>query len=313
MTAGSIIRLLSLAAIWGASFLFMRLAVPELGPAWLMFGRVLLASLFLALVALAFKRSLPIRQYAGHFMLLSFFNTALPFLLFAWAAQTLTASLLAVLNATAPLWGALIGWLFFRQPMSAKVALGLLLGITGVAILVGFDAVLADSAALPAIAAGAAAGTHIDLSTAETAVDQAAVRYDRQGDEHYDVISAFIKSVRGSDADAAIMYLARMIEAGEDPRFIARRLVILAAEDIGLADPAALTLAVSAADAAAYLGLPEARIPLAEATIYLALAPKSNSAPKSKEAAKSSSKYSNTAPKSTSNREDEGSMVGALG
>jgi drug/metabolite transporter (DMT)-like permease len=165
VTAGSIIRLLSLAAIWGASFLFMRLAVPELGPAWLMFGRVLLASLFLALVALAFKRSLPIRQYAGHFMLLSFFNTALPFLLFAWAAQTLTASLLAVLNATAPLWGALIGWLFFRQPMSLKVALGLLLGISGVAILVGFDAVLADSAALPAIAAAAAAACCYGIAT----------------------------------------------------------------------------------------------------------------------------------------------------
>jgi drug/metabolite transporter (DMT)-like permease len=130
-----------------------------------MFGRVLLASLFLALVALAFKRSLPIRQYAGHFMLLSFFNTALPFLLFAWAAQTLTASLLAVLNATAPLWGALIGWLFFRQPMSAKVALGLLLGICGVAILVGFDAVLADSAALPAIAAAAAAACCYGIAT----------------------------------------------------------------------------------------------------------------------------------------------------
>ncbi|MGP9801127.1 DMT family transporter [Rheinheimera sp. NSM] len=165
MTAGSIIRLLSLAAIWGASFLFMRLAVPQLGPAWLMFGRVLLASLFLALVALAFKRRLPIRQYAGHFMLLSFFNTALPFLLFAWAAQTLTASLLAVLNATAPLWGALIGWLFFRQPMSLKVALGLLLGISGVAVLVGFDAVLADSAALPAIAAAAAAACCYGIAT----------------------------------------------------------------------------------------------------------------------------------------------------
>ena len=80
----------------------------------------------------------------------------------------------------------------------------------------------------------------VDLATTETAVDRAAVRYDRQGDQHYDVISAFIKSVRGSDADAALHYLARMIEAGEDPRFIARRLVILASEDIGLADPTAL-------------------------------------------------------------------------
>ena len=110
------------------------------------------------------------------------------------------------------------------------------------------------------------------------AMDRALVRYDRDGDQHYDVISAFIKSVRGSDADAAIHYLARMIEAGEDPRFIARRLIILAAEDIGLADPQALTLAVAAAEAVALIGMPEGRIPLAEATIYLAMAPKSNSA-----------------------------------
>ncbi len=106
----------------------------------------------------------------------------------------------------------------------------------------------------------------------------APARYDRAGDMHYDVISAFIKSVRGSDADAAIHYLARMIDAGEDPRFIARRLVILAAEDIGLADPAALGIATAAADAVAFIGMPEGRIPLAEATIYLATSPKSNSA-----------------------------------
>ena len=110
------------------------------------------------------------------------------------------------------------------------------------------------------------------------AMDRALVRYDKDGDQHYDVISAFIKSVRGSDADAATHYLARMIEAGEDPRFIARRLIILAAEDIGLADPHALPLAVAAAEAVAMIGMPEGRIPLAEATIYLAMAPKSNSA-----------------------------------
>ena len=110
------------------------------------------------------------------------------------------------------------------------------------------------------------------------AMDRALVRYDKDGDQHYDVISAFIKSVRGSDADAAIHYLARMIEAGEDPRFIARRLIILAAEDIGLADPQALPLTVAAAEAVAMIGMPEGRIPLAETTIYLAMAPKSNSA-----------------------------------
>jgi putative ATPase len=116
----------------------------------------------------------------------------------------------------------------------------------------------------------------IDLATAETAVDRAAVRYDRQGDQHYDVISAFIKSIRGSDADAALHYLARMFEAGEDPRFIARRLVILASEDIGLADPSALTTAVAAAQAVQLIGMPEARLNLAQATIALAVAPKSN-------------------------------------
>jgi len=116
----------------------------------------------------------------------------------------------------------------------------------------------------------------IDLAILEAAVDRAAVRYDRDGDQHYDVISAFIKSIRGSDADAALHYLARMIEAGEDPRFIARRLVILASEDVGLADPTALPTAVAAADAVALIGLPEARINLAQAVIALALAPKSN-------------------------------------
>jgi len=116
----------------------------------------------------------------------------------------------------------------------------------------------------------------VSLATAETAVDRAAVRYDRQGDQHYDVISAFIKSVRGSDADAALHYLARMVEAGEDPRFIARRLIILASEDIGLADPTALTTAVAAAQAVQLVGLPEGRLSLAQATIALALAPKSN-------------------------------------
>src|SRR4051812_26838926 len=125
-------------------------------------------------------------------------------------------------------------------------------------------------------AAAARGSTTIDLETAETAVDQAAVRYDRQGDQHYDVTSAFIKSVRGSDVDAALHYLARMMEAGEDPRFIARRLVILASEDIGLADPTALTTAVAAAQAVQLIGMPEAGLNLAQATIALAIAPKSN-------------------------------------
>ena len=111
-----------------------------------------------------------------------------------------------------------------------------------------------------------------------TAINSAPIQYDKDGDNHYDVISAFIKSVRGSDADAAIYWLARMIEGGEDPRFIARRLMILASEDIGLADPQAIVLATSVAQSVGLVGMPEGRIALAEATIYLALAPKSNSA-----------------------------------
>src|SRR5205823_4619602 len=110
----------------------------------------------------------------------------------------------------------------------------------------------------------------------EQAIDRAALRYDREGDQHYDVTSAFIKSMRGGDIDASLHYLARMIEAGEDPRFVARRLVILASEDVGLADPQALGVAVAAAQAVQLIGLPEAALNLAEATIYLALAPKSN-------------------------------------
>jgi putative ATPase len=135
--------------------------------------------------------------------------------------------------------------------------------------------------ALTALEAGAgavqAAGRdRVDLATLEAAVDKAAVRYDRDGDQHYDVASAFIKSMRGSDVDAALHYLTRMIEAGEDPRFIARRIVILAAEDVGMADPTALPLAVAAAESVQLLGLPEAAIPLAQAVIHLSLAPKSN-------------------------------------
>ena len=128
-------------------------------------------------------------------------------------------------------------------------------------------------------AAGAATSqgkAEIDVEDAALAVDKAAVRYDRQGDQHYDVISAFIKSIRGSDVDASLHYLARMIEAGEDPRFIARRLMIHASEDIGMADPTALPLATATAQAVAMIGFPEARIPLAQAVIHLASAPKSN-------------------------------------
>lgn len=139
--------------------------------------------------------------------------------------------------------------------------------------------------ALEASALSASASQGPDAATpvvtadiVSAAVDRALLRYDRQGDEHYDVISAFIKSIRGSDVDAALHYLARMIEAGEDPRFIARRVIISASEDIGLADPQALVIAVAAADAVQFIGMPEGRIPLAQAVVYLATAPKSNAA-----------------------------------
>jgi putative ATPase len=125
-------------------------------------------------------------------------------------------------------------------------------------------------------AADAAGQKNISLDLLEQAINLAAVRYDREGDQHYDVTSAFIKSIRGGDVDASLHYLARMVEAGEDPRFIARRLVILASEDVGLADPQALPIAVAAAQAVQLIGLPEGRLNLAEATVYLALAPKSN-------------------------------------
>jgi putative ATPase len=122
----------------------------------------------------------------------------------------------------------------------------------------------------------AAEGGAVTVATVEQSLDQAAVRYDRDGDQHYDVISAFIKSIRGSDVDAALHYLARMLVAGEDPRFVARRLVILASEDIGMADPTALLIAVAAAQTVALIGMPEAQLTLAHATVYLATAPKSN-------------------------------------
>jgi putative ATPase len=116
----------------------------------------------------------------------------------------------------------------------------------------------------------------VGLAAVEEALQRRVIRYDKSGDEHYDVVSAFIKSLRGSDPDAALYWLVRMLEAGEDPRFIARRMIVHAAEDVGLADPTALLVAVAAAQAVEFVGLPEAQIPLAEAALYIACAPKSN-------------------------------------
>ena len=118
----------------------------------------------------------------------------------------------------------------------------------------------------------------VELSHIERAMQERHLLYDRAGDQHYDIVSALIKSVRGSDPDAAVYWMARMLEAGEDVMFVARRLVISAAEDIGLADPRALQVAIAAQQAAHFVGMPEAVLPLTEAALYLALAPKSNSA-----------------------------------
>jgi putative ATPase len=144
--------------------------------------------------------------------------------------------------------------------------------------LAGGDARIALTGLEAAVLAAHARGEHeLTLALVEEAVQKKAIVYDRQGDAHFDVISAFIKSIRGSDPDATLFWLARMLEAGEDARYIARRMVVHASEDIGLADPIALLVATAAAQAVEYVGLPEARLNLAEAAIYLARAPKSNS------------------------------------
>jgi putative ATPase len=144
--------------------------------------------------------------------------------------------------------------------------------------LAGGDARVAlDALELAVVAVSRRGGTTVEITDVEGALQSPALLYDKAGDQHYWLISAFIKSVRGSDPDAAIYWMARMLEAGEDPLFVARRLVILAAEDIGLADPRALTVAVAAQQAAHFVGMPEGYLPLAEATLYLAMAPKSNS------------------------------------
>jgi putative ATPase len=140
----------------------------------------------------------------------------------------------------------------------------------------GGDARIALGALERAVETARAAGQGVDLATAEDALQRKAVRFDREGDQHYDYISAWIKATRGSDPDASLYYLAVMLEGGEDPRFIARRLVILASEDVGNADPMALVVANAAAQAVDRVGLPECRLSLAQAAVYLALAPKSN-------------------------------------
>ena len=153
MSTANLLRLFLLAAIWGGSFMFMRIAAPVLGPAVLIQYRVLFAAVFLGAIALLLKKPLHWRAHWKHYLVLGLFNSALPFLLFAFAARTLSASVLAVLNATTPIWGALIGAVWSRHMVSARVVVGLLLGVSGVALLVGFDHVSALPGAGLAIAA----------------------------------------------------------------------------------------------------------------------------------------------------------------
>jgi drug/metabolite transporter (DMT)-like permease len=165
MSIASLIRLLALAAIWGGAFLLIRIGVPIFGPVLLIEYRLVLAALFLFGVGMLMHKRLNLRENWKHYLIIGFFNSALPFLLFAYAAQTLTASLLSVLNATSPIWGAVIAAAVTRQPLSWKVIAGLVLGISGVAILVGFDDVSLQPGAGMAIAAALAAAFSYGVAT----------------------------------------------------------------------------------------------------------------------------------------------------
>ena len=166
MNTANMLRLVLLAAIWGSSFLFMRISAPVLGPAVLIEYRVAFAALFLLIVGVILKKRLQLADNWKHYLILGFFNSAFPFLLFAYAASTLTASVLSVLNATAPMWGALIGAVWSRQSISPKKGLGLVLGTAGVALLVGFDAVATKPGAGIAIAAALVAAVSYSVASA---------------------------------------------------------------------------------------------------------------------------------------------------
>ncbi|AVR98205.1 DMT family transporter [Pseudoduganella armeniaca] len=165
MSTANLLRLFLLAAIWGGSFLFMRIAAPVLGPGWLIELRVVFAALFLAAIALVLKKSLHLRKYWKHFLILGLFNAAIPFVLFAYAAKTLSASLLSVLNATAPMWAALIAAVWQRHMVSPRVLLGLVLGTLGVALLVGMDRLSTQDGALLAIGAALLAPFNYGIAT----------------------------------------------------------------------------------------------------------------------------------------------------
>ena len=165
MSLASLVRLLALSAIWGASFLFMRLGAPVLGPVTLIAGRVLSAALFLAIVGAVLRKPLHLRRNGLHYLVLGLFNSALPFLLFAFAARTLSASLMAILNATAPIWAAVIGAAITRTMLPGRALSGLALGVVGVALLVGFDPSTLRAGAPLAIALGLGAAFSYGIAT----------------------------------------------------------------------------------------------------------------------------------------------------
>lgn len=165
MDAASFIRLVVLSAIWGGSFLFLRIAAPVLGPVVLAALRAAFAALFLLIVALTLRRPLDASKHWKHFLILGLFNSALPFLLFSFAAQTLTASVMSILNATAPIWGAIIGAVWMRKSPSGKTVLGLLLGVAGVSLLVGGDQLTVQPGATTAIAAALLAAFFYGIAT----------------------------------------------------------------------------------------------------------------------------------------------------
>lgn len=168
MNTASFIRLLLLSAIWGASFLFMRIGAPVLGPSLLIFVRVGLAALFLLAVAIFLKKSLDAPRYWKHYLILGLFNSALPFLLFAYAAQTVSASLLSILNATAPIWAAAIGAVWLRSHLSPKALLGMLLGVIGVGLLAGIETLALPRGGVLAIVAGLGAAFSYGIATIYT-------------------------------------------------------------------------------------------------------------------------------------------------
>lgn len=175
MDTASLLRLVALGAIWGASFIFMRIGVPVFGPSLLIELRLIIAAVLLSAVAVVLRRTVTGVRHWRHFALIGFFNTALPFLLFAYAAQTLPASLLAILNSTAPLFGALIAAVWLRTAITPSVALGLLCGMSGVAVLVGGELGLTQGPVWLAIAAGLCAPACYGLASTYTKVSQADV------------------------------------------------------------------------------------------------------------------------------------------